>query len=251
MMTTMASSTRMSPIAANHRFRLVEILPYTITTGTVALISSRTKIPTTMERAMGTHIHQRYRPNCIQLRCGPDAFLDPFVGRYRPDGKPDEMYISMNADSILKTLTTTTMDDDTDEDACFGSNKWNRTARVFPPDYDADGIATAWTRMMITTHGTIPIPETENRCFPVQQRRVERHRRRRHWRQQRRRRRRRRGTNEQETRPGVLPQGWTTAPLILTRRVVGRHRMLCGSNPGPQPNPKRPRQRWRLRPHGR
>ena len=29
--------------------------PYTITTGTVALISSRTKIPTTMERAMGTH----------------------------------------------------------------------------------------------------------------------------------------------------------------------------------------------------
>ena len=55
-------------IAANHRFRLVEIFPYTITTGTVALIYRgqrfRQRWNVRWER-----IIQRYCPNCIQLRC--------------------------------------------------------------------------------------------------------------------------------------------------------------------------------------
>ena len=51
------------------------------------------------------------------------------------------MYISMNTDSDL----VEDLDDDNDgwttrTKMRFGCNKWNRTARVFPPDYDADGI---------------------------------------------------------------------------------------------------------------
>ena len=75
---------------------------------------------------------------------GPDAFpLDPaaWLDTDR-DGKPDEMNISMNADSELVEDLDDDNDgwDDTDEDACFGFNKWNRTASVFPADHDADGI---------------------------------------------------------------------------------------------------------------
>ena len=75
---------------------------------------------------------------------GPDDFpFDPaaWLDTDR-DGKPDEMNISMNADSRLVEDLDDDNDgwSDTDEDTCFGINKWNRTAHVFPADYDNDGI---------------------------------------------------------------------------------------------------------------
>ena len=75
---------------------------------------------------------------------GPDDFpLDPaaWLDTDR-DGQPDEMNISMNAGSRLVEDLDDDNDgwSDTDEDTCFGVNKWNRTAHVFPEDYDNDGI---------------------------------------------------------------------------------------------------------------
>ena len=61
------------PDCSNHRFRLMVCFRCTILTETGALISSRTKIPTTMVR-WERIIHQRYGPNCSiagWARCFP------------------------------------------------------------------------------------------------------------------------------------------------------------------------------------